>query len=373
MIAWPSQKPQRMIAGRRGQRVYVCYALTLSVLCTLFLLFPREYHPVLSTQRTSNIQHSDFQTFTSHAVNNTVVVVPVNEGMLHWADNLVCSLKQTSFNASNIVFWCLDEPAQDRLSRRGFATYRDSTLFSVSREENLRGSTRDYARMMKERPKFYIDLLNTGLDMMMLDVDTVWYQSPLEIVPSRDSGVDVVYSTDARNFYQIKNAFRDFNRRGPYIPPVCNGVFWMKSSPRTISIWTEMQAVFEASWWEKPIWTHFLFQDDQRGMDVILNDGRARLVEPFPGGITPDMVEGRYKETADLNVRLLDQTQVVNGQLLKTQQPRYQANLAELRSMGKDRIAAHFNWSTKDKGAKDAGAKELGMFYLDDNGACTLK
>jgi len=294
--------------------------------------------------------------------------------MLHWADNLVCSLKQTSFNASNIVFWCLDESAQDHLSQRGFATYRDTTLFSVSRDENIRGNTRDYARMMKERPKFYSDLLRTGLDMMMLDVDTIWYQSPLEIVPRWEerSLVDVVYSTDARDFYQAKNAFRDFNRRGPYIPPVCNGVFWMKSSPRTISIWTEMMAVFEASWWQKPIWTHFLFQDDQRGMDVILNDGRARLVEPFPGGITSEMVQGRYKDTADLNVRLLDQTQVVNGQLLKFQQRRYHTNLAELRSMGKARIAAHFNWSTRSEGSKDAGAKELGMFYLDDHGECIL-
>ncbi|GAB7341112.1 hypothetical protein MBLNU457_7421t1 [Dothideomycetes sp. NU457] len=363
-----------MITGPRGLRVYICYALTLIGICTTFLLLPREYHPVLSTERVSNIHHWDLQTFTSHAVNNTVVVVPVNAGMLHWADNLICSLKQTSFNASNIVFWCLDESAQDQLSQRGFATYRDTTLFSVSRDENLRGTTKDYDRMMKERPKFYIDLLRTGLDMMMLDVDTIWYQSPLEIVPSgsEHAHVDVVYSTDARNFYQTKNAFRDFNRRGPYIPPVCNGVFWMKSSPRTISIWTEMQAVFEARWWQKPIWTHFLFQDDQRGMDVILNDGRARLVEPFPGGITSEMVKGRYKDTADLNVRLLDQTQVINGQLLKTQQFRYKTNLAELRSMGKDRIAAHFNWSTKDKGPKDAGAKELGMFYLDDQGACIL-
>jgi len=362
------------MTGRRGLRIYTVYAILLGIICSLFLLFPREYHPVLSTQRVSNIQTTDLHVFSSHAINNTVVVVPVNGGMLHWAANLVCSLRQTSFNTSNIVFWCLDEDAENALSKRGFATYRDTSLFSVSGNENIHGSTSNYARMMKERPKFYLDLLHTGLDMMMLDADTVWYQSPMQILPGREdrSNVDIVYSTDARNFYQAKDAFRDWNRRGPYIPPVCNGVFWMRSSSKTIKIWSEMMAVFEASWWQKPLWTYLWFQDDQRGMDVLLNDGRARLVEPFPGGITSDMVQGRFKNSADLNVVLLDQTQVVNGQLLKTQQIRYNSNLAELRRVGKDRIAAHFNWSTKSKGTKEAGAKELNMYYLDEEGRCGL-
>ena len=133
-----------------------------------------------------------------------------------------------------------------------------------------------------------------------------------------------------------------------------------------------MMAVFNLSWWQRPLWTYLWFQDDQRGMDVLLNDGRARLVEPFPGGITSDMVQNRFKHDANVNVVLLDQTQVISGQLLKTQQAQYKNNLAELRRVGKDRIAAHFNWSTLDKGTKEAGAKELDMYYLDEQGKCVL-
>ena len=36
-----------------------------------------------------------------------------------------------------------------------------------------------------------------------------------------------------------------------------------------------------------------VFKDDQRGIDVLLNDGRANLEEPLPNGITADMLKGR--------------------------------------------------------------------------------
>jgi len=315
------------------------------------------------------IDEQKLQDFARVAINNTLVVVPVNSGMLYWVDNLLCSLRRnTNFDIDKILFWALDEKAQETLDQRGHVTYRDPSLFSISANTNLRGVTPDYKRMMRERPKFFIDMLSTGYDMLMIDADTVWYQSPLLL---RDEQVDAVFSTDSREWYQEKDAFMDKSRRGEKMPPVCGGLFWMKSSEKTIKLYEDMRAVFESKTRKAAIWRHFRFQDDQRGMDCLLNDGRARLVETLPGGITPHMLEGRYDSSAYLDVRLADQTMVVNGQLIKNRARTYEKNLEALRAQGKDKISVHLNWSPT-RLSKERGARQMGLWYLDENGQCRL-
>lgn len=317
------------------------------------------------------IRPDDLETLSRKAINNTIVIVPVNSGMIHWAKNLLCSLSLTSFDTSKIVFWTLDQGAESAL-HGSYATYRDDSLFATSINENTHGNTAAYRRMMKERPKFFIDILSSGFDILMLDADTVFWQPPLLLVPENGSNVDAVFSTDAREFYQTHNAFLDSRRRGFRMPPICNGIFWMKASERTVALWTEMLAKFEArgliAWFRR-----LRFQDDQRGMDVLLNDGRARLVGPLPDGITKEMLpaEDDASGRQTLGVRLLDQTHVINGHLLRNRNAIYEENLARNRGLGKQRIAAHFNWNTKEA-TKEEGAKELDMFFLDDAGRCLL-
>lgn len=338
----------------------------LSIAClVLFYVWPRP------PPRIPGLHGNALETFRSNAINNTVVIVPVNSGMLFWAENLLCSLTSTTLDTTKIVFWALDADAETLLSRKGRVAYHDPTLFSTSANENLRGDTSAYKRMMKERPKFFIDVLSAGFDILMLDADTVFWQSPLSIVPEKTDPVDVVFSTDSREFYQDQNAFRDERRRGPYIPPICNGIFWMKSSARTISLWSEMLSVFES--WRSfiPIIGLGQFQDDQRGMDVLLNDGRGQLIGPLPKGVSMDMVPKSPQKCPEraLNIRLLDQTSVVNGHLLGNRHSRYAETLAALKAAGQERLGAHFNWNTKDQSKKD-GAKELSMLFVDDNGLC---
>lgn len=355
--------------------------LRIGVVAATFLFWFTTYHLYIAqpTPTTKNNTHTsrlsplDIHTFADHAVNNTVVVVPVNTGMLHLTENLLCSLAAISFNTSAIVFWALDDGAQTALAGRGFATYRDASLFSASGNENAHGVTAAYRRMMRQRPLFFRDILSSGFDVLMLDTDIVFWQSPLAIVPQGEDreSVDMVYSTDAREFFTEHDAFADKGRRGSLIPPICNGMFWMKSSKETVSLWSEMLAVFEAPWWKMGLYRHYWFQDDQRGIDVLLNDGRAKLVAPFPRGITGDMVANRQDDATRLNVRLLDQTQVANGQLFMFREASYQENLAQLRAQGDDRISVHMNWNTHVISKTD-GAKKKRIYYLSDNGDCKL-
>ncbi|KAK4691568.1 hypothetical protein P7C71_g5457, partial [Lecanoromycetidae sp. Uapishka_2] len=221
---------------------------------------------------------------------------------------------------------------------------------------------------MRERPKFFIDILSTGLDILFLDADTAFFQSPLQLL---DSAVDAVFSSDSREFYnaESKDPFRDVWRRGSRFPPVCNGIFWMKSSEHTIKLWHDILDVFEAGP-HLALYRALSFKDDQRGMDVLLNDGRARLVGPLPEGITANMLKGKYVSSHTLDVRLLDQTSVVSGHLLKNRKEQYEKNLAQLVGRGKDRVAVHFNWDPKEL-TKEEGARQMGLWFLTDDGQCT--
>jgi hypothetical protein len=327
-----------------------------------------------ATPPRSSLSPETLALFHTHALNNTLIIIPTNTGHLPWTQNLLCSLTRAHFNTSTLIFWALDAAVHTTLATHGHATYHNPALFASAANENAHGDTRAYKRMMRERPTFYRDVLSAGFDILMLDADTVFWQSPLSIRPTPtddDDDVDIVYSTDAREFYTpAHSAFEDPRRRGPYVPPICNGIFWMRSNARTVALWSEMWDVFNTPWWRAPFVRRRGFLDDQRGMDVLLNDGRAQLVGPFPDGIREEMVpKAPGRGYPPLKVRILDQTQVVNGHLLLNRRKEYEERLGRLRERGEERIAAHFNWWTVET-SKEEGVRELGLYFVDEEGRC---
>ena len=311
--------------------------------------------------------------FADHAIDNTVVIVPVNSGMLHLSENMRCSLSRTSFDPSQIVYWALDRGVEKELRAKGLTTYYDSSLWGVSDNQNNNGGTDSYRKMMKQRPQFYVDILSAGYDILMIDADIVFWQSPLLMVPKladRDA-VDIVYSTDARDYYSAVNAFEDPRRKGDLMPPICNGLFWMKSKPATIGLWTRMMDVFEGTSKEMEDIRNNGFDDDQRGMDVLLNDGRAKVVGPYPTGLRQDQLPDYDQGRVNITVQLLDQTEYANGQLFMFKEDEYDKGLAGLKVSGRDRVAVHMNWNTYEI-SKDDGSIQKGIYYLDDDGNCKL-
>lgn len=341
-------------------------ASLLLVTASLYLSLS-SWHTVVAP-RIPGISSAVKARFANNTVNDTLVVVPVNLAHMIWVENFLCSLSQTTFDAKQIIFWALDPEVQGLLEVRGFTTYHDPSFYSVTTNENLYDDTKNFKKMMKERPKFFIDMLSTGYDLLFLDADTVFFDNPMSI---RDPNVDIVFSSDSREFFNKprKDPFKDVWRKGSRIPPVCNGIFWMKSNAKTIKIWQDMLDVF-ASGPRLALYKFFVFKDDQRGMDVLLNDGRAKLVEPLPGGITPEMLTGRAGAHADVQVRLLDQTEVVSGHLLRNRKKLFDQNLKELKAGGGQQLAIHFNWDPKDQ-TKESGVKEMGLWQLTEDGKCS--
>lgn len=338
------------------------HALTCSIILITLSLYAILYStPGTGAPRVSNINSEIKSEFADNAINNTLVIVPINLGMVKWVDNLLCSLTQTSFDTKRIVFWALDSEVKALLDVRGYVVY------SVTTDGNLHDKSSDFKRMMRERPKFFIDILSTGFDVLVVDADTIFFDNPLAI---RDPAVDMVFSSDSREFFNtpMKDPFKDVWREGSRIPPVCNGMLWMKSNANTLKIWHDMLDVFESGP-RLALYRTIVFKDDQRGMNVLLNDGRAKLVEPLPYGITADMLKGRANKKATLDVRLLDQASAVSGHLLKHRTKMYEQNLANLELEGGKRLAIHFNWDPTELD-KEEVAKELGLWQLTKEGRC---
>ena len=306
-----------------------------------------------------------YENLKKHAVNNTVMVVPVNKGMLQYAKNMVCSLRKINFDVQNMVFWTLDDEASEILRTLGLNTFHDPSMYGVADFVGVDGRDH-FEHMMTERPKFFINVLSAGLDILFLDADIVFFDDPLAM---RDPSVDLVIGSDGRDFFGPEhNPFEDQDSKGDAVPPVCAGSFWMKSSEHTIALWEVMKLVFQ----NDPSVKHLRgagVSDDQHGFDVLLNQGRAKLVEPFPEGITADMMEGKNLDDAELRVKMMDQAFFPSGHLYLEVHEDYQRYLATLEEKGGKNMAIHFNWNGGSS-TKIDGAKRMGLWYLDDDEQC---
>ena len=320
--------------------------------------------------QTSSSKTSDpYESLRQHAVNNTVFIVPINMKMMPFADNLLCSLKKIKFDLKQLVFWTLDEKTGDILREKSLNTFHDPALWGVTDFNGTNYFSPEFKRMMKQRPKFLLNLLSTGLDVLFLDTDIIFYDDPFKIV---DHSVDLVIGSDTRNFFgplgTEKDPFQDPKRLGDRVPPVCAGTFWMKSNKHTIKLWQIMIDVFE----EDPSVVYLRdkgFNSDQHGLDLLLNDGRANLVEPLPYGITKDMLGNNTSDAAKLSIRMLDQAWVASGHLFRVHFSDYVERVAMLDSKGFGRLAIHLNWDTNEM-PKIEGAKKMKIWQLDEHGQC---
>lgn len=315
-----------------------------------------------------------YDSLRQYAINNTVTIIPVNERMLHFAQNMLCSLRKIDFDPAQLVFWTLDDSVGATLEAQGLNTFHDPELFGASNFEGISYVSPEFKHMMLERPKFFHSFLSTGLDLLFLDTDIIFYDDPLKIL---DRNVDLAIGSDGREFFgplgSKGDPWKDPSAAGEYFPPVCAGTFWMKSTKHTIKLFQIMMDVFEGD--PSVAYLHDKgLTDDQRGFDVLLNDGRAALVEPLPDGITKEMItttlgERNNEDSAKLKVRILDQAWVASGHLFRNQHEDYRERLEKLEGKGLQKLAIHLNWNIAVIG-KVEGAKEMGIWQLEDDGTC---
>lgn len=306
-----------------------------------------------------------YESLKKYAINNTLMIVPVNKGMLQYVENMLCSLQKINFDLQNMVFWTLDIEVRGILRERGLNTFYDPSIYGIADFVGINGREH-FEHMMIERPKFFINVLSVGLDILFLDADIVFFDDPLKMI---DPSVDLVIGSDGREFFSpAHNPFEDPYSRGNAIPPVCAGSFWMRSNEHTVALWEVMKLVFQDD-----LSVRYLrdagVSNDQYGLDVLLNEGRAKLVEPYPEGITADMLDGKDFSDAKLRVRMMDQAFFASGHQFLEIHEDYERALAILEEKGRKKLAIHFNWNGGPT-TKIDGARRMGLWYLDDDGEC---
>ncbi|XP_038047357.1 UDP-D-xylose:L-fucose alpha-1,3-D-xylosyltransferase-like [Patiria miniata] len=112
----------------------------------------------------------------------TVVLTTTNAGFLDVTENMLESIKRTRA-CPNITVIAEDEPSYQRLTQRiqsqpGLHVQR--TPIGVTVSKSLKLHSRKYNRLVRRRPRYILDLLKKGYDVLFVDSDTFWFKDPFK-------------------------------------------------------------------------------------------------------------------------------------------------------------------------------------------------
>lgn len=156
------------------------------------------------------------------------IVVPFNAAWLKVAIHVDCSLKAAGVD--KVFYWALDEKAYSLGREYGLNTYYDNRFQTSSTEDHAEIMTASYTAMMRQRPRFWLDVLNAGYDMIFLDADISVLQSPVQYIQDKINRIrakgeivpDITMQVDERHLLSDSNEY--------YFTKGCAGFFYMRST-----------------------------------------------------------------------------------------------------------------------------------------------
>ncbi|KAI3650178.1 hypothetical protein MP228_004916 [Amoeboaphelidium protococcarum] len=378
--------------------------------------------------------------------------------------------------AENVIFWAYDRKTYVRMlsiqRKMASSDNNDGKSFGVIYDPDvprlwgIKGP--DFRTMMEYRPVFIIKLLKLGYNVLFIDTDVLLFHDPFQYItqsgPAPTSNgnhsklkvksqhgddpplskimaferylgsitdVDLVYSTDARDFY---SNLEDPLEGGNSVSKICGGLFFARPTPNSIRFFEIMLEYIQSNtWWQ--YWRNINL-NDQTAVDIMLNYEvsdtklpgiKAVMVGPlpkclprwkgmprrdcvnfdngyqnqslvdynkFPQVIKDMLVDGAVDSLPNnvLKVRMLDQAQYMNGilyqkhlleenkksaiwyqQLLQQQHgivpPNYQT-AEQLLQEGDTLVSFHANFPYTYN--KKEQLQQIGLWLLDEEGRCTL-
>ena len=210
-----------------------------------------------------------------------------------------------------------------------------------------------YYEMMRGRADVYLSLIHRfRLSFIFMDADIIFSKDPLtDLFLNEDRGEpeDVIYSTDARNFYsELQDPFEG----QPFTPKICGGFFLMRSTEPTTRLLKDLSAATRADLNANDQWTidrllnsHY----NQTNNAFVTSSNRTWLVEPFPSGLMRRNTSVRTKTS--LKLRLLEQAAYINGHIYGSLHDQYwnQVLKTEKRNWFFQRIMVHANTWVENK------------------------
>ena len=204
--------------------------------------------------------------------NNTIMLVPYNNGYGYLFANWYCSLVANKVDLERVQSYTMivgtDAGARALAASLGFYTLDPTHLFSWTGrriiEEAAPGFARGSHALINLVAKYGLvgDLINMGVDVIMMDADFIWTGEAAEHMQSACTGpCDGIFIKDGRPFLpavivardgleQMRNdpVFVPMDAASPY-PQFNTGFFLLRSSARTnVFMTTLMSAGFLQQW-----------------------------------------------------------------------------------------------------------------------------
>jgi len=310
----------------------------------------------------------------------TIALIHVNAGMLSMAYNLLCSLRRLNAQLliNKIIFWAVDVEAIEHLqsyrekNNLSFGIYHPHTRYQFSKHQNL--ASDGYYQMMRDRPSVFLQLLRDfHLSFIFMDADIVFTADPLSdlfLNEDRGQSEDLIYSTDARNFYDRLN---DPFEKHPFIPPICGGFFLMRPTKPTIRLLEDLNKTIARDSDANDQWTmNKLLNSRYEPINntFIFDPTRTWLVEPLPSGLMRKNTSKRT--TSSIKLRLLEQAAYINGHIYGSLHDLYWNKVLESEKKNPlfKRIMIHVNTWVEDKLQL---MKRNYLWFLGPNDTCLLQ
>jgi hypothetical protein len=281
---------------------------------------------------------------TRKTIPENVIIVQANFAFKELLLNLICSAKAVGIPSSRFLIWALDIETHLEFSKLGIQTYYDpEKYYGVS--EATKYHSKEYNKMMRQRSRFWLDLLHGGTSFWWIDADVSLGKS-IDTLIDLNSDTDMYIQMDGPYLIQPKEIVQEqlVYKHIPYQKwlEACAGFFYVKANERTINFFTALDdTLFDHAEWE-----------DQEAMNVLLQNKNIS-----------HLVIDDVKTDNVMRYEFFNQQDVTSGHVFCLTVPYgyWPPNTI------KDPTAFHMNCVTAER--KEAKFNELGLWYVKD-GTC---
>ncbi|KAJ3094265.1 hypothetical protein HDU96_001766 [Phlyctochytrium bullatum] len=258
------------------------------------------------------------------------VMVQVNQGFLHLAENLACTAVNASMDKSLMVYWSMDPATHQYLTSKGYLSYYNPERFTTHHgAENYHSE--NYNKMMRDRITFWQTLANMGVSFFWVDADIAIHKDIRYLIDRPAyADLDAVFQPDTGHL----PIFQEY-AMGRYLPrpnteyiEACGGFFFLRATPRTKTFLGRVKEFMDK---DPKI-------EDQQALNLVLkNRQKASYLAPFEGWDPREDVHPEHK----LVWTYLSHQEVPGGRLLPHTRPELRY-VSHLNSLGNTRSKTQY-------------------------------
>lgn len=271
--------------------------------------------------------------------NNEIILIPVNRAFWPAANNFMCSLQRIGYN--HIVFWSLDNFIHDELLK-----FNLLSIFLPGFPPSMsivKAGTQHYKMIMRYKPKVIQMLLNAGLNVWYIDVDTVICKKfHLDVESDQSNSILFALDFDPAKEKFLPSTSMLFLRQNPSTSRFMK--LWLQVMDKTTSI-DDQQA------FRRLIKDHKIVNDWKQDLSIDMD-----LVESGSWTNTPKNDNNSNEEI--ISVKALDPLKFISSHMLST-------NFYLPKNFSSPTMI-HTSFQTN---LQDA-LKQLGIWFLDNNDKC---